>query len=355
MSGVGFLAAFDASFNSYLEKIVSNTSSNIAAGIAPLVSVGLSIWIMIYGYAVMRQEVSDPINVFVKNVIKVSFILSCSITGGVYQSQIVAAVYGFADGLSSLIASQSNVRAGSTIELIDSNLLDGLSLATDIWTSGVQKLPMGGWLDGFAGVLVGFMSVVLAAVCMVPLITAKFSLAFLLALGPLFIAALIFPATSKFFDNWGAQILNYAILMALSVLVVVFATLVASSYLAHMHATAQSVDTSTNQVADAFSLTLIYVLLAVMVRHLPHIAGGLTGGTSLSGGGSGLSQMMMGALLRGSSGRSAHRPTDGNPIASDGGKPGGSSIGAASAANQSTGSSVPAYKRASQRKFGSNK
>lgn len=354
MSGGGFLAAFDASFNSYLDKIVVTTSSNIAAGIAPIVALGITIWIMIYGYAVMRQEVSDPINVFVKNVIKVSIILSCSITAGVYQSQIVSAVYGFTDGLSSLVASQSSIQAGSTIEMIDSIFSDGLSLALSIWTAGVAKLPLGGWLDTFAGVLVGLMSIVLAAVCMWPMILAKFSLAFLLALGPLFIAALIFPATAKFFDNWGAQILNYVILMALSVMVIVFATLVASNYLAHIQAAAQSGDSATNQIADAFSLTLIYVLLAFMVRHLPHIAGGLTGGTSLSGGG-GMSQLMMGALLRGGVGKSGTNSPESNSIEKVESTPSNSSGGTTSATGRSMGSSLPAYKRAAQRKLGTRR
>lgn len=352
MSGGGFLAAFDASFNSYLDKIVVTTSSNIAVGIAPIIAVGITIWIMIYGYAVMRQEVSDPINVFVKNVIKVSIILSCSITGGVYQSQIVSAVYGFTDGLSSIVASQSNVQAGGTIEMIDSIFSDGLSLALSIWTAGVAKLPLGGWLDTFAGVLVGLMSIVLAAVCMWPMIVAKFSLAFLLALGPLFIAALIFPATAKFFDNWGAQILNYVILMVLSVMVVVFATLVASNYLAHIQVAAQNGDSATNQVADAFSLTLIYVLLALMVRHLPHIAGGLAGGATLSGGGGGMSQLMMGALLRGGRGGGNSKPSDENAIENGKGNGGASSDNRTYATSQASGSAVPAYKRAAMRKFG---
>ncbi|MCW3609081.1 type IV secretion system protein, partial [Burkholderia cenocepacia] len=43
----------------------------------------------------------------------------------------------------------------------------------------------------------------------------KFALGLLLALGPAFVVAALFPATRQFFQNWVGQCLNYGILVAL--------------------------------------------------------------------------------------------------------------------------------------------
>src|SRR5690606_19554305 len=73
-----------------------------------------------------------------------------------------------------------------------------------------------GWLYGAFGIVINIVTGVLVATGGAFIILAKVALAVLAALGPFFILALLWQSTSRFFEMWCSQIINYGLLVVLS-------------------------------------------------------------------------------------------------------------------------------------------
>jgi len=347
-----------ASIDNFLGTYVNNVSSSIAIGITPLVIVGLTIWILMYGYAVMRQEVQDPINTFLKNVLKFAFVFGIALGGGVYQNEIVGSINSFQDGLVSLVTQPTgitSVNGNSIYEVIDGLDEKGVEVGLGMIEHGASLLPIGGYLDIIAGLLVMLANVCLLLVCGGFAIMAKVALSFVLGLGPLFIACLAFPPIEKFFDAWLGKALNYVFLIIILAFSIGLSVSIADTYMTHAMASQNAIP-APNSIAEAFAIVLLYGALLIFVYQAPHIASGLVGGVSLSGGG--IAQMALGTAL-GRIGSGSNKNSDG---------PGGNSIenvGGASGNNGGSGNGsngggqsaprVPAYRRASRGRYTSGK
>jgi type IV secretion system protein VirB6 len=347
------------SIDNLTNSFVLGVSSSISVAIAPLVATGFSIWITIYGYAVMRNEVSDPFNVFFKNVIKNAFISVVALGVGFYQDHIIGSIYGFQDGMVATVTKSTSITSinGSNVLSVIDNLNDkGGELAGIIMAAGLVKLPVGGYLDIIAGYVVIFANAVLMIVCGCLALNAKLALALVLALGPLFIATLAFPVTARFFEAWMSKVLNYVLLTILLALSVAASIAIADSYLTNAINQVQSPLEPVNRITESVNFFVVYIILAVFTLQTPQIAAALSGGVSLSGGGFGqaIARSVMRSKL-GGIGRSgqASSTQSGDSIGKGNGE--GASRGAMYSSGRIVGSAIPAYKRASHRKYGDSK
>lgn len=295
MSG-GLFVGLGGVIDNFLNVFVSTVSSNIATAITPIVITGLTIWTILYGYAVMRHEVSEPIGVFARNLLKFGLIMGFALGGGIYQSEIIGSVNAFQDGLVSLVTQPTSITsvAGDNIyQVLDGLLEKGSDLALVIIGAGMSKLPMGGYLDLLAGVLIFAANTVLLLVCGGFVVITKVAMAFVLGVGPMFIACLAFPPVAKFFDAWVGAVLNYVFLVVILAFAIGLSISVSDTYIQNMLASAQA--SATNPLIDAFGLIALYGTLLVLIYQAPHIASGLAGGSSLSGGG--LGNLMQSAVV----------------------------------------------------------
>ena len=103
------------------------------------------------------------------------------------------------------------------------------------------------------------------------------ALAVLLALGPLFLALLLFDSTRRFFEAWLAQLANYALITILTVLVAALLLQIVESYADQTAARGAAIAT-----VDAINMVLIAVLVFLLMRQVMPIAAGLAGGIALT-------------------------------------------------------------------------
>lgn len=327
-----------------LGKFVTQTSVALSAGIAPLVVTGITMWIMLYGMASMRGEVQDPVMGFVKSAIRLSFIFGIALGAGIYQSMIVETVYAFQSGLGQIFSPD----AANIFAALDKFDNKSTEHAMVIMGRGYTALPMGGYLDICAGLILLLTNAVLLALCGGFALLAKVSLTFVLALGPLFIVALAFTPINKFFDAWLSKVLNYVLMTVCLGAVLTFALTISSDYIDTMIANTNNEGISA--MSDAFGLVMVNGALLVVTYHLPQLVAGLTGGTPLSG--AGLASFV-GNKIFGGGGKSS-----GGKDGGEGGGKGGGSVSnnsststnntssSGSSSGSSGGGSVPAYRRA---------
>ena len=106
---------------------------------------------------------------------------------------------------------------------------------------------------------------------------SKIALCILLALGPLFIAFLLFETTKRFFEAWIAQMANYAFVTILTVLVAALMMSLVTSAAQAAVARGGSI-----QIADAVRVCLAAGLTFLIMRQVMPMASGLASGLALS-------------------------------------------------------------------------
>ncbi len=284
MNSSGIFSYLGGSIDSFLHAFVSSVSSTISLAITPLVITGLTIWIMLFGFAVIRHEVSEPIGTFVAKAIKTSIILSFALGAGIYQSEIVAGVQALQDGFTTIVAPNASSNIYGVLDKFEAQ---GTTLGLVIIGHGMTLLPFGGWLDILAGLVVFVGNSVMLIICGGFLIMAKTAIAFILALGPAFIATLVFPPIAKFFDAWFAQIINYTFLIIILAFLIGLSLAITTDYISHFSELSGKSDPLTNRIADAFALVILEGSLLILLWQSPNIASSLAGGVALNGGGLG--------------------------------------------------------------------
>lgn len=108
------------------------------------------------------------------------------------------------------------------------------------------------------------------------LILSKAALTVLLALGPVFIILLLFPATQKFFEGWMGQVCNFIILVVLSVALIKIMLSLFGAFLNLALA-----DPSVNIVGTLYVL-ISGIISILILRQAPQIAMALGGGVALA-------------------------------------------------------------------------
>jgi type IV secretion system protein VirB6 len=149
----------------------------------------------------------------------------------------------------------------------------------DAATLLIQK---GGIFDGdFAYYLAGFSVYAVVGVTAIYTIfllsLSRIALSVLLALGPIFIALLMFDTTKRFFESWIAQMANYAFIAILTALMSALMLEVMS--IAAQDATRAGGDI---EIADAVRVCLAAGLTFLVMRQVMPMAAGLASGLALS-------------------------------------------------------------------------
>jgi type IV secretion system protein VirB6 len=150
----------------------------------------------------------------------------------------------------------------------------GGAVADVLWTKGASS-----WNPGYfiAGGLVWCLIGLLCVYAMFLLALSNIALAILLALGPLFIALLLFETTKRFFEAWIAQLATYALITVLTVMVAALLLQIVLSYATQTAARGSGLFT-----VDVLHMLLIATLVFLVLRQIMPIAAGLAGGISLS-------------------------------------------------------------------------
>jgi type IV secretion system protein VirB6 len=103
------------------------------------------------------------------------------------------------------------------------------------------------------------------------IILAKLALGILVAIGPFFIAAALFPASRELFKNWTAQCLNYAFLVMLF------------SFAAQIEiAMVNGLVPQDMSLSALFQMNLVCAVFILVSLNLPSLASALAGGIGIS-------------------------------------------------------------------------
>lgn len=265
MADVQLFTSMTNSFDKNVLNTISTGSSNIIALISPLMAACFSIYVLLILWTYWQGRNDEPINDFLMRMATWALILTCGMNIQFYSEYVVPFFNGFGEQMAGALTDGSNPVSGLD-NLLNAYInaaqaiyaqASGLKVITAIWTIALMII--------FGG---PFMAIAVAYI-----ILAKFALGLLLALGPLFISAALFPPSRQFFWSWVGQCMNYTLLVAL------FAAACSLEVNFAMGVVPLNGSPSIGQVIDLDIMGLAFWVISL---NLPGLASSLAGGAGIS-------------------------------------------------------------------------
>ncbi len=266
---MGFFGTFWAWLDGQLTTYIGDNTARLAGVLEPAMVTLATLYVMAWGYLHLTGKIEEPIVVGLKRIGLVALILGAGLRLWLYNTVIVDTFYRAPAQLAAaLTGSQDPV---GTIDVIWDR---GGAVAGILWAKAVGLSGVGFYL---AGAVVWILIGALCVYAMFLIALSSIALAVLLALGPLFLAALFFDATRRFFSAWIAQLANYGLITILTVMIAALLLQIVQSYATQTAARGPNILT-----VDALNMMLVAVLVLLILRQVMPIASSLAGGMALN-------------------------------------------------------------------------
>ena len=267
---MGFFATFWTWLNGQLTNYIGSNTSVVAATLEPAIVTLATVYVMVWGYLQLTGRIEEPLTAGLKRLVTLAVVLGAALHLWLYNSLIVDTFYRAPAQLAAAVVGTTD--PVTTLDVIWSR---GGAVAGYLWNNGgVFSGDFGYYV---AGAVVWVLIGLLCVYTMFLVALSSVALAVLLALGPLFIALLLFDTTRRFFEAWVAQLANYALITILTVLVAALLLQVVESYAQQTAARGAAIVT-----VDALDMVLVAVLVFLLMRQVMPIASALAGGIALS-------------------------------------------------------------------------
>jgi type IV secretion system protein VirB6 len=267
---VGFFATFWTWLKGELLSYIGTNTVRVAEALEPAIVTLAIVYVMVWGYLQLTGRIEEPVSAGLRRLVTLAVVLGSALRLWLYNALLVDTFYQAPAQLAAAV-----VGAADPVATIDTIWERGGAVAGYLWNNG------GAWGSevGYyiAGAIVWALIGLLCVYTMFLIALSGIALAVLLALGPLFIALLLFDATRRFFEAWIAQLANYALITILTVLVAGLLLQVVESYAQQTAARGSAITT-----VDALNMVLIAVLVFLLMRQVMPIAAALAGGVALS-------------------------------------------------------------------------
>ena len=267
---MGFFAEFTAWLNRILATYIADSTARIAGVLeSTIITLGV-LYIVIWGYLQLTGRIEELFITGVKRLLTLAVILGVALSLWSYNTLIVDSFFNAPVQLAAAM-----IGAYDSVTIIDRILFLGDDTAALLFQkAGIFDGDFSYYLAGISVHVV----VDLTAIYTIFLLTlSRIALSVLLALGPLFVALLLFETTKRFFEAWIAQLANYALITVLTVLMAALMLAVLSA------AAEQAVSAGGSiEIADAVRVCLAAGLTFLVMRQVMPMAAGLASGLALS-------------------------------------------------------------------------
>lgn len=253
-------------FDSAVTTVLVNGTANMIALVTPLFAAGFGLYMMLILSSYWRgdDDIIEDMQDFWFRMVGWAAVITFGLNIEMYKTYVAPFVIGFGDDLANTVGTGYNSQSALD-SMANAFIQSFLKLYND--ADGIKQTI-------FAGIAIVSMSVFGGAfmvIAMAYVILAKLALGILVAVGPLFIAAALFPATRDLFKNWTGQVLNYAFM----VMLFSFAAQIEIAMISSKIPTELS-------ISSVFYVSLVCLGMVFVSLNIPAIAAALAGGIGIS-------------------------------------------------------------------------
>lgn len=270
--------------NQFTTGYVVRVSGDLATALLPVALIWMTVYVALFGYAVLRGEATEDFALFVWNMVRIGVISAIALSAMRYQQIVATTAVGMQDAMATMFlgGGDFNQSAPTTVfQALDAASDRADELLKQLWRQvGISRLDL---LVAALIFMLGLMVFLIVGTFVTLL--SKVVLTFTLAVGPIAILCLMFKQTARFFDSWlsvllSAIVLSWFVFFALgfSIYVVTetFSAIDASTAFAPG---ANPAGVSAITAADGF--LIVTVLLAIVLYQAPSLAASFTGGATV--------------------------------------------------------------------------
>ncbi len=249
-----------------LSSFLGTGLGNVIGAVRGPLLLALTLYIVLYGYAIFRGSISEPVMDGVVRLVKLCFIFTVATTVA-YNDYVTRPLFtDLPNWLANAISGGSVTSVGSSF---DKFLARGFDLATTITDTATIVDPS----PYITAAIVIIATVIVTGLGFGIVMIAKVALALLVALGPIFIACLVFEASRQFFFGWLKQGVNYLLLFAL--IITIFELI-----LALVEGQWGSINGQADPEMGGILFTALCILGGIFFLQTPNIAAGIAGGAA---------------------------------------------------------------------------
>jgi type IV secretion system protein VirB6 len=255
---------------------ITDMSQKSIAIIAPIVSVGLVLSFIIFGFAIMKGAIDMPIMAFLSKSLRIGIITSIALSSGFYQEKIAKVLNTLPDDLSISLVQDPEFQQNKGAGLIDRSFMHTLRMAGKAFKHAMTikvGTAIGYIVIGLCVIVFGALLVAIGAAF---LLVVKIAMALLAGLGPFFILAILWEPTRHLFERWTQKILNYTLLMVIFSSVFGFMMSIYGSFMAQM-----DINEFENVVYGLGSCIALSISMLFVMFQIPSLAASLAGGFAL--------------------------------------------------------------------------
>ncbi|MFV1761482.1 type IV secretion system protein, partial [Phaeobacter sp. A90a-4k] len=205
-------------YDKFIDDLTSQTDAIAgtmsSALTAPLMA-AMTLYIILYGIAIMRGAIQEPVLDFAVRGIKLSIIWALVSSAGDYTTWI-------GDTINNTVPQFINTLIGSSGNIPgDAVMVQAYDFADQIQERYESESWTGAIIGGIIALLILGTAFVFAAISFVVSLLTTFALSVMAAIGPLFVCFALFDATRGWFFAWLGQILNFALVKLLVIVLTV--------------------------------------------------------------------------------------------------------------------------------------
>ena len=231
----------------------------------------VTIYVLLWGLAFWRGLITEPLSDGVARLFRVVLIGSVALAAGIYGARIASFLYNTPGQLASVVMGG----AVTPDTIMDASLSKGNDIAL-AFMDLISITDIGGSVAAvLSALIVWLFTAVLVLYGTALILLSKVILGLVIALGPLFIALLLFDSTKRFFEGWLGQALNYLFVYAL----------VAATVNIMFALWAPQLQYALDNNAGGFKVLLPMIIVGgasfVILMQVPALASGLAGGVQL--------------------------------------------------------------------------
>jgi type IV secretion system protein VirB6 len=286
---------FDAILSTYILGVVTE----LMTAIAPVALSAMTIWVALYGWAVLRNEVGETVPIFLWKVFKIGLVLAFALQTGFYIANVADTAQALAMGVAStFVPSGVDAATVSTpYALLDKFNDDASAQVADIMKeASMLRLDL-----VLAAAIFSIGSVIFLCIALFVVTLAKLFLTFVIAVGPLFILCLAWRPTARFFDSWLSMVLNSVVLTWFAFFALGLSTYMGAAMFKAIIDGGGFLGGSFNVLGEATRYCVLMLLMAIICFQAPSLASALTGGAAVQQGIQMVQSAMMVAGLRSAS------------------------------------------------------
>ncbi len=257
-----------------VKTYIESTAGNVADAVAPVANQMLTLYVILWGFAMYRGLIQEPVLDATFRLLKVAIIVRLSISLESYVGLISDNLFALPEYLTGLVGNGGTTAdSKTTLDKVFSDAMQASAAAyqkADIFENpGAFIVSAMIWISALVSVGYAAFLIVLSKVMM----------GVLLALGPIFIICLMFESTKKFFEAWLGLAINYALVSALCIAVIkfmfgMFAEAASGALLASK--------TNNFGLASIASLLLMSIISFLCLMQVQNVASSLAGGIAVS-------------------------------------------------------------------------